>query len=107
MNKAIAALLIILLVPMVALAANELIVTELMYNSIGTDVEWIEMFNNTETDLDLTGWYVVDGNIDHTHMPLSGTLGAGEVLLLVGDIDLFTAQYPQLGAGQHRLPGLQ
>jgi hypothetical protein len=94
MNKVIATLLVLLLVPMAALAQNELIVTELMYNSPGDDVEWIEMVNNTEMDLDLTGWYVVDDNSDHTPMPLSGILGAGEVLVLVGDIDLFSAQYP-------------
>lgn len=94
MNKVIALLLVLIMVPMVALADNELVVTELMYNSPGTDVEWIEMYNASGMDLDLTGWYVLDDNDTHTPMPLSGVLGAGEVLLLIGDVDLFTAQYP-------------
>jgi len=78
-----------------ALAAGELLVTEIMYNSTeAEDVEWIEFYNNTAGPLDLTGWYVLDDNATHTPMPLSGTLAAGAVALLVGDEALFTAKHP-------------
>lgn len=96
MNKVIALLLVLVMVPMVAVADNELIVTELMYNSPGLDVEWIELYNASGMDLDLTGWSLVDDDADHTPVILSGTLGAGEVLVVAGDMDLFTAQYPDV-----------
>ena len=79
----------------IAAAANELIVTELMYNSIeDDDVEWIELYNDSGAALDLTNWYVQDNNPDHTKVYLSGTMGPGDVMLLVGTEALFTAKYP-------------
>jgi hypothetical protein len=78
-----------------AFAANELIVCEIMYNSSeATDVEWIEFLNNSGAPLDLTGWWVIDDNATHTHIPLSGTLATGEVRVLAGTEALFTAKYP-------------
>lgn len=87
----------LLLLAIPALAANEIIVTELMYNSPGTDVEWIELLNASQQTIDLTGWYVLDDNPDHERMPLSGTMAPGEVMLLIGDEALFNAQYPGVG----------
>ncbi len=85
----------LLLLTGTALAAGELLVTEIMYNSSeAEDVEWIELYNNTAGTLDLTGWYVLDDNATHTPMPLSGTLAAGAVRLLVGNETLFTAKHP-------------
>ena len=77
-----------------ALAANEVIVCELMYNSIGDDVEWIELVNASDATIDLAGWYVLDENLDHERMYLSGSLAPREVRLLVGDEAMFNAQYP-------------
>jgi hypothetical protein len=95
MRHAIVLVVFVLLLAGTALASNELIVTEIMYNSIeDTDVEWIEFYNDTSGPLDLTGWYVLDDNLTHTPMPLSGTMAAGAVMLLVGDETLFTAKYP-------------
>jgi hypothetical protein len=91
-------LVIVLLVGLIgtAQAANELIVSELMYNSTeATDVEWIELYNNSGAPLDLTGWWLVDDDpVEHSHIPLSGTLAAGEVKVLAGTEALFTAKYP-------------
>ena len=79
----------------IAAAANELIVTELMYNSTeDEDVEWIELYNDSGATLDLAGWYVLDDNLDHTRVYLSGTMGPGDVMLLVGTEAWFTAKYP-------------
>ncbi len=79
-----------------ALAANELIVTEIMYNSTeSTDVEWIELYNNSGAPLDLTGWWLADDDpVEHTHIPLSGTMAPAEVKVLAGTEALFTAKYP-------------
>ena len=94
MRKSAILTLALLLVAGAAFAANELIVTELMYNSPGDDVEWIELYNNSGATLDLAGWYVLDDNPDHEKMYLSGTMAAGEVKVLVGTEALFTAAYP-------------
>lgn len=95
MRKATILAVGLMLVAGAALAANELLVTEIMYNSIeATDVEWIELYNNSGTTLDLTGWYVLDDNLTHTKAYLSGTMAAGEVKLLVGTQALFTAKFP-------------
>jgi len=95
MRKSIITTLALTLVAGAAFAANELIVTELMYNSTeGDDVEWIEFYNNSGATLDLTGWYVLDNNLDHTKMYLSGTMDPGDVMLLVGTEAWFTAKYP-------------
>ncbi len=87
--------LVLLLVAGTALASNELIVTEIMYNSSeATDVEWIELYNAAGVTLDLTGWYVLDDNLTHTRVALSGSMAAGEVKVVVGTQSLFTAKYP-------------
>lgn len=97
MHKAIILTLVLTLGAGIAAAANELIVTEMMYNSTESDdVEWIELYNNSAATLDLTGWYVLDSNLDHTRVPLSGTMDPGGVMLLVGTEALFTAKHPDV-----------
>lgn len=80
----------------VASAVNELIVSEIMYNSAeSTDVEWIELYNNSDDPIDLTGWWIVDDDpVDHTHVPLSGILAPHAVWVMAGTEALFTAKYP-------------
>ncbi len=95
MKNAIA-LMFVLLMAVPALAVNEIVVSELMYNSIGTDVEWIEMINHSDAAIDLTGWYVTDDNDTHEFMYLSGSMAPGAVMVLAGDEDLFTTQYPSV-----------
>ena len=85
----------LMLLALPAFAVNEIVVTELMYNSLGTDVEWIELINNTDAPIDLTGWTLVD-DLDHNPVPLSGVMGPEEVMVLVVEIDLFSAQYPDV-----------
>ncbi|MBK8167678.1 MAG: lamin tail domain-containing protein [bacterium] len=95
MRTATALVLTLMLAAGAALAANELIVTEIMYNSSeSTDVEWFELYNNSDVILDLTGWYVLDDNLTHTRVPLSGTMVPGAVMVVAGTEALFTAKYP-------------
>jgi hypothetical protein len=95
MRKATVLSFVLLLVAGTALAANELIITEIMYNSSeATDVEWFEVYNASDATLDLTGWWAVDDNAAHTHIPLSGTMAPGAVMVMVGTEALFTAKYP-------------
>lgn len=78
-----------------ALAANELLITEIMYNSSeSTDVEWFELYNASDATIDLTGWWVIDDNASHTHVPLSGTMAPGTVMVVAGTEALFAAKHP-------------
>jgi PKD repeat protein len=43
-----------------------LIINEIMYNSPGTDEEWVELFNNTGASIDLENWKLLDSDASHT-----------------------------------------
>ncbi|MBT4291383.1 lamin tail domain-containing protein [bacterium] len=75
--------------------AQDIIVTELMYNSIGTDVEWIELYNRSDADVDLTGWTITDTG-DGSHVPgdLDGIMAPGDVMVFCISISMFNVQYP-------------
>ena len=42
-----------------------LIINEIMYNSPGTDEEWIELYNNSDLTIDLENWRIVDSDVSH------------------------------------------
>lgn len=42
-----------------------LVINEIMYNSIGTDQEWIELYNNTGAEINLENWRIVDSDASH------------------------------------------
>ena len=43
-----------------------LVINEIMYNSPGADEEWIELYNNTDAEIDLENWKIVDSDANHT-----------------------------------------
>lgn len=43
-----------------------LVINEIMYNSPGTDEEWVELFNNTDQPISLENWKLLDDNATHT-----------------------------------------
>jgi len=43
-----------------------IVINEIMYNSPGSDEEWIELYNNTDGDIDVSAWLVLDGNPNNT-----------------------------------------
>jgi hypothetical protein len=45
-----------------------LIINEIMYNSPGADQEWIELYNNTGSTIDLENWRVVDSDASHPNI---------------------------------------
>lgn len=45
-----------------------LVINEIMYNSTGSDNEWIEIYNNGAAVVDLEGYYILDD--DDTHIPV-------------------------------------
>ncbi len=97
MHKVIIVLAIIGIVGVAS--AQDLVITELMYNDNNGGGDWIELTNRGEASIDLTGMHVVDGepgipHATHPHCTLVGTLGVGEVLVLVADFTDFAAVYP-------------
>jgi hypothetical protein len=75
-------------------AANEIVINEIMYNSDGTDVEYVELYNNSETTYDLQNWYILDNNSDHEPCIINWTLQPDEYLIIAGNITLFKLKYP-------------
>ncbi len=61
---------------------TELVITEIMYNTPGTDLEYIEFYNNTASAIDMTGYSISDAV---TFSFPSFTLNAGELVLITDD----------------------
>lgn len=53
-----------------------LVITEIMYNSPGNDEEWIEIFNNTSSAVDMGGYYILDDDPTHIANPVMLPAGA-------------------------------
>jgi|GEM_PF-2431212 len=75
--------------PVVAPIAN-IVITEIMYNSPGTDIEFLELYNNDVAAVDLTGYYFSQGV---TYTFPSMTMNPGDYLLLTGDSLAFDGFY--------------
>lgn len=75
---------------------NPISITELMYNpdDQNTGGDWIELHNNLETPINLSGWSISDNNYFHQYEFPQGTMiGAGEFMILPQNADLFNEQY--------------
>jgi len=75
-------------------AASEIVINEIMYNSPGTDVEFVELINAGSAPIDITGWYMLDDDLTHPRCYLDGVLAAGDYLVVAGDLTLFHLVYP-------------
>jgi len=74
---------------------NQLVITEIMYNTVGNDVEFFELYNPSLTEtVDLTGWWVIDDDLEHDPVALVGSVPPEGVLVVAGTLALFTVQYP-------------
>lgn len=80
-----------------AWSASDIVINEIMYNNPGADVEFIELYNASGSDKDLTSWYILDDNDSHSHCVLNGILGAGEYMIIAGNKAQFQAKYPGVG----------
>ena len=70
------------------LASGSLYLSEVLYDPIGADgdLEWIELYNPTSSDIDMTGLSIGAGGSTYTSLlfDLSGTILAGETFVLGG-----------------------
>ncbi len=76
------------------LAGTDIVINEIMYNSIGNDVEFIELYNASAIQYDLKNWYILDDNDTHTPCYLNWVLKPGEYLVIAGDVSQFKQKYP-------------
>ncbi len=86
--------LLIITVTTTAWSADDIVINEIMYNSDGEDVEYVEIYNASTGAIDVTDWYILDENDLHTPCILSGILQAGEYLVIAGNVTLFQQKYP-------------
>ena len=88
----------------VSLSFSQVVINEIMYNpyyettpgdpntySTDDDGEFIELFNAGQSDVDISGWKIVDA-IDYT-FPASTTIGAGKYLVLARSKARFKADH--------------
>ncbi len=60
-------------------ATPALVINEIMYNSPGADEEWIELYNNTGSSINLENWKVLDDDANHSPImiPAGYSIDAG------------------------------
>ncbi len=79
-----------------------LIINEIMYNSPGTDEEWVELYNNTDATIDLENWKLLDNDGTHTPviLPAGYSIEAGgyfTIAVATGGDFPFTPDYDGTG----------
>ena len=72
----------------------DIVINEIMYHSVGTEVEFVELYNASGSDVNVQDWYILDNNDGHKPCKLAGTIPAGGYLIVTGNITHFTARYP-------------
>ncbi len=80
-------------------SSNRVVINEINYNSDSTfnPEDWVELFNNTDSDIDLAGWEFKDEKDTHVYkIPESTILKAGEYIVLVREPDLFSQSFPDV-----------
>jgi hypothetical protein len=66
----------------------DLVITEIMYDAEGTDtdVEWIEVYNEGSTTIDIQQWYFRENEVNHRLTPVTfSTLASGDYAVIVQD----------------------
>ncbi len=65
-----------------------LVINEIMYNSLGDDEEWIELYNNTDSTIDLEDWKILDNDANHTPIiiPAGHSISSGDFFT----VEIFT-----------------
>jgi hypothetical protein len=99
MRKCLNLLTVILIAALAVRAEAALLITEVVYDEAGTDAdgEWIEIYNNGSTTLDLSNYKFGDeetpssvSNTEATHrFPIGATIASGEVQIIAQKADRF------------------
>lgn len=75
-----------------------MIINEIMFDSPGTDTgrEWIEIFNNTSSEIDLSSYKFFENSVAHTLDLIKGDakMQSNSYAIIASDANLFIADYP-------------
>ena len=73
-------------------SGDNIIITEVLYDAPSSDPteEWFELFNPTDSAVDLTGWTIED---NFASIPLSGSIPAKGYLVVAADATGFNNLY--------------
>ncbi len=76
-------------------------ISEIMYDPSGTDSnhEWIEIENDGDTSIDISGWKFFENNSNHTLTSVAGgtTIAAHGFAIIAENAAVFQTDYPQFG----------
>ncbi len=95
--------LLVIFSPRIAFAS--VLISEVMYNPKGNDnnFEWLELFNDSENEIDLTGWKIFDGSNHRIEPPPKNggvsdlILGPKERMIIADDAWQFVADHSPIG----------
>ncbi len=77
---------------------GDIVINEILYHNDPAkeaELEWVEVFNATQHDIDLSLWCLKDDEDAHAfHLPMGTVLSAGEYLVLSNDALLTMLTYP-------------
>ncbi len=73
-----------------------LVINEIMYNSLSYDNEWIELYNDSDSEIDIEGWYMRDDDETHAALvfPAGTTIAAGEFFTIAIYHDPQAEEFP-------------
>lgn len=102
MKKIVLVLVLMAAFSIGSLLQAQVLINEVQYDPNGTETlcEWLELYNPTGDDVDLTGWLLCD-NYDSVGVSFPSTvIAAGEYLVLAAVVDSFQHYYPAVPALQ-------
>ncbi|HRI46861.1 MAG TPA: CotH kinase family protein [Ignavibacteriaceae bacterium] len=99
--KSIRALLLFLILLITSVSSfSQVVINEIMYNPpdvIGNDdfFEWIELYNNSTSPIDVSGWRLLDDDNSHSPfiMPVGTIISANGFLVIGKNVDSVSAFY--------------
>lgn len=97
-NKIIRTIFIITIALSPIITNAKIIINEIMYDPEGTDTgrEWVEVYNEGTTDVDLTTMRLNENGVNHTMKPFNtptAILGAGKYAIVADNAEKFLLDY--------------
>ena len=80
-------------------SSNKIVINEINYNSASDfdPEDWVELFNNSPDDVDISGWVFKDEKETHSYkIPENTILKSGKYLVLAKDTSLFRQSFPDV-----------
>ncbi len=87
--------------------ANHVVINEVYYDTVsgkdsGTGAEWVEIYNPTETRVDISGWRITDdpsfdaSGEGYWEFPDNTFIDPGEYIVVTGDVVEFQKDFPSV-----------